>query len=474
MSDESRWWDGTQMAEAVASGEVAASEMLEAAIERTEAGEPQLNAIAMRWFDHAREVAKTEVSGPFGGVPFLLKDLWIQYTGQGRTDGNVALAQTPPISTVDSVLTQRLKAAGLVTFGRTTSPEMGSVPVTETRAHGDTRNPWNTELTPGGSSGGAAAAVAAGYVPMAHASDGGGSIRIPASLCGLVGLKPSQGRITMQGHGIENGLGVDGFVTRTVRDTARLLDAVHGPGVGDTVIAPARTRPYSEELDHDPAPLRIGLLDTQPLGGPLHDDCIAAVRAAASTLEELGHHVEVSHPASMNNTDLTSRFMAMWFAGRRQGLANMGRAIGRELIEAEVEPHNWIMAGQADAMSAADYADALAAVAQYRRETQQWWADGFDLLLTPTLAGPAPRIGDMMDHDGDPMAGVMKAIDLCPYTPPFNTTGQPGISLPLHWNDENLPIGVQLVAAYGREDQLISVAAQLERALPWADRHPDV
>lgn len=474
MGDDSRWWDGTRVAEEIATGEVSAIEVLEAAIERTEEAEPQLNAIAMRWFDHAREVAGYELPGPFGGVPFLLKDLWVQYAGQGRTDGNAALAESPPISTVDSVLTQRFKAAGLVTFGRTTSSEMGSIPVTETLAHGDTRNPWDLDRTPGGSSGGAAAAVASGYVPMAHASDGGGSIRIPASCCGLVGLKPSQGRISMQGHGIENGLGVDGFVTRSVRDTARLLDAVHGPGVGDTVIAPGPSQPYAAELNGAVAPLKIGLLDTAPLGGPLDDECITAVRNTASALESLGHHVDVSHPASMNNTDLTDRFLAMWFAGRGQGLANMGRAIGRELTEADVEPHNWIMAEQAKAMSAADYSDALAAVAQYRRETQQWWADGFDLLLTPTLAALPPAIGELTSSADDPMGGVMKAIGLCPFTPPFNTTGQPAISLPLHWSESGLPVGVQLVSAYGRDDLLISIAAQLEQVLPWSDRHPEM
>ncbi len=462
------------MAEAVASGDVSASEMLEAAIERSEAGEPKLNAMTLRWFDEARSIAAESPGGPFGGVPFLLKDLWIQYSGQGRTDGNVALAANPPISTVDSVLTARFKAAGLVTYGRTASPEMGSIPVTESHAHGDTRNPWDTSRSPGGSSGGAAAAVAAGYLPMAHATDGGGSIRIPAAFCGLVGLKPSQGRITMQGHGIENGLGVDGFVTRSVRDTARLLDAVHGPGVGDTVAAPAPTRPYVDELANPPGPLKIGMLDVHPFGSELHAECQAAVRNAAATLEAMGHHVEVAHPASMDNSELTSRFMAMWFAGRRMGVANMGRAIGRDLTEDEVEPQNWVMSEQANSMSAYDYADALAAVAQYRRDTQQWWADGWDLLLTPTMAGIPPKIGELTAKPGDPMAGVAKAIDLCPFTPPFNTTGQPAISLPLHWSADGLPIGVQLVAAYGRDDLLISVAAQLEQATPWDDRHPDI
>jgi len=388
----------------------------------------------------------------------------------GRTDGNTALAANPPISTIDSKLVSRFKASGLVTLGRSTSPEMGSVPATETNAHGQTRNPWNTDISPGGSSGGAAAAVAAGYVPIAHASDGGGSIRIPASMCGLVGLKTSQGRISMQGHGIESGLGVDGVVTHTVRDTARALDAIHGPGVGDTIIAPAPERPYAQDLGRDVGSLRIGLLDTNPMG-PLHNECVASVQNTATVLEGLGHRVEHGHPDSLIDTTLTSRFMAMWTAGRRVGISNMGKALGRELTEADIEPHNWLMAEQANAMSAWEYADALTAVAAYRRNVQQWWDDGWDLLLSPTMSEPPFPVGELFKSE-DPTAGMLRAIELCPYTPPFNTTGQPAISLPLHWTGDGLPVGVQLVAAYGREDLLLSVAAQLEQAMPWSGKHP--
>ncbi len=472
MKDESRWWDATEVAQKIAAGDVTPSEVVEAAIARIEEGEPHLNAVSMRWFDHGREVAASAPSGLFGGVPFLLKDLWVQYAGMGRTDGNVALAATPPISTIDSVLVSRFKAAGLVTLGRSTSPEMGSIPATESAAHGDTRNPWDTARSPGGSSGGAAAAVAAGYVPIAHASDGGGSIRVPASWTGLVGLKTSQGRITMQGHGIESGLGVDGCVSHTVRDTARFLDAVHGPGVGDTIIAPAPSHPYVHDVGRDVGSLKVGMLDTHPQGSALHPDCVAAVHNTMAALAELGHRTGESHPDSFHDTSLTSRFMAMWVAGRRVGLSNMGNAIGRELTEAEVEPQNWAMAQQANDMTAWEYADALAAVATYRREMQQWWADGWDILVTPTMAEPAPMIGEMVAQPGQPLAGVGRALELCPFTPPFNTTGQPAISLPLHRTAGGLPVGVQLVAAYGREDLLIAVASQLEQAMPWVGIHP--
>jgi len=473
MSDESRWWDATEMAEAIANGDVTSLEMVEAAIARIESEDHRLNTVTMRWFDHARETAASGLpDGPFRGVPFLLKDLWVQYAGMGRTDGNVALKAEPPISTEDSVLVTRFKQAGLVTVGRSASPEMGSIPATESAAHGDTLNPWSTEHSPAGSSGGAAAAVAAGFVPVAHASDGGGSIRVPASCCGLVGLKTSQGRITMQGHGVESGLGVDFCVTRTVRDSAFMLDALHGPGVGDTVIAPAPARPYADELNSPPSPLRIGLLDTHPHGGFIHDECKQAVAKAAAALEEMGHQVEHGHPATIEDTSFTPRFMAMWAAGRRAGLARFSAAVGRELTEEEIEPHNWAQAVYADQMTAWEYADALAAVSEYRRATQQWWADGWDLLLSPVIAEPPFKIGEMTSKPGEIMAGMRRAGAVCPYTPPFNTTGQPAISLPLHWSADGLPIGVQLVAAYGREDLLLALSAQLEQALPWADQHP--
>ncbi len=474
LREETQWLDATASAELIESGQVSALEMTEAAIERIEALDGPLNAVVMRWFDHARQVASSDLpAGPFKGVPFLIKDLWLRYDGQARTDGNVAMAAQPPVADYDSVLVQRFKQAGLVTLGRSASPEMGTLPVTETAAHGATRNPWNTERSPGGSSGGAGAAVAAGMVPLAHASDGGGSIRIPASACGLVGLKTSQGRITMEGHGVESGLGVDFCVSRSVRDSAALLDAVHGPGVGDSVIAPAPARPYVDELGQDPGPLKIGLLDTNPQGGPIHDDCRDAARAAGATLESLGHHVELGYPATMGDTTFTPRFMAMWATSRRTGMLSMQAALGREFVEAEVEPQNWAQAKFAEQMTAAQYADALSAVAEYRRATQQWWVDGWDLLVTPTMAEPPPMIGELDAQPGNPMAGLVRAGEIVPFTPAFNTSGQPAISLPLYWGESGLPIGVQVVAAYGREDLLFQVASQLETAMPWGDRHPD-
>src|SRR3954465_4015863 len=271
IATETRWMDATEQAALVRGGQVSAEELIDAAIERMESLDRGLNAVIIRWFDEARTAAGQLPDGPFRGVPFLLKDLWAHYAGQPLTNGCKALKDALPRSATDTTLVGRFRAAGLNIAGRTNSPEFGSLPTTEPMAWGATHNPWNLDLSPGGSSGGSAAAVAAGMVPFAHASDGGGSIRIPASACGLVGLKPSQGRITLGPLRDESGLAGDTAATRTVRDTARLLDAVHGPGVGDTVIAPPPSRPYVEELGADPGRLRIGLLDHHPRdGGTVH------------------------------------------------------------------------------------------------------------------------------------------------------------------------------------------------------------
>ncbi|MDW3214556.1 MAG: amidase [Ilumatobacteraceae bacterium] len=474
MADDTRWMDATAQAELVASGAATPLELLESAIDRIEAHDGPLNSVVITWYDHAREVAERGPTpdAPFGGVPFLLKDLWASYRGQVLTNGNVALVEAQPVSPTDTTLVSRFRSAGLVTMGRTNSPELGSVPVTEPAAYGPTRNPWDTSRTPGGSSGGAAAAVAAGLVPIAHASDGGGSIRIPASCCGLIGLKPSQGRITLGPQRTESGLSVELCVSRSVRDTARLLDAVHGPGVGDTVIAPPPRRPYADEVGADPGRLRIGLLDVHPRGGPLHDDCVEAVRSAATLLESLGHDVEIGFPSTLADGSFTARFMSIWATMMAAGIEGYGDTIGRTLTEADIEPVNWAQAEFAKHLSAVDYAKSLAAVAEFRRATQQWWADGWDLLLTPTLAEPPVPIGALDPLPDDPMAGMRRAAEFVPFTPAFNTSGQPAINVPLHWNADGLPIGVQLVAAYGREDVLIQVAGQLETAAPWAARTP--
>ncbi len=466
--------DATDQATLVAKGEVTPGELLEAAIERIEQWNPSLNAVVMQWFDHARSVASDPdlPAGPFRGVPFLLKDLYTSFAGQILSNGNIALKAAGKIDAVDTTLVARFKAAGLVIAGRTNSSEMGSLPTAQPRAWGATRNPWALERTPGGSSGGAAAAVAAGMVPFANASDGGGSIRIPASCCGLVGLKPSQGRITVGPVRAEAGLGVELCVSRTVRDTAGLLDAVRGPGIGDSVIAPAPQRPYLDELGADPGRLRIGLLDVHPRGEFLHEDCISAVRSAASMLQGLGHIVEPAWPACLADPTLTEKFMALWATQMAMGVRGFGQTLGRDLTADDVEPVNWVLVEQARQLTAVDYATAQSAGWAFRRALQQWWADGWDLLITPTLAEPPLPLTEFENNPEDPTAPMRRAGQFAAFTPPFNMSGQPAINLPLHRDADGLPIGIQLAAAYGREDILIRIAAQLESAHPWSSYHP--
>lgn len=478
MADDTRWLDATDQAQLVREGKVSARELTEAAIERVTATNPALNAVNYQWFDHGRELAdgvdRDNPSTAFAGVPFLLKDLHTFYTGFPISNGNKALKAenfTPNFSTT---LVERFAAQRLVFLGRTLSPEWGSVPVTEPEAWGIARNPWNLDHTCGGSSGGSAAAVAAGMVPIAHASDGGGSIRVPASCCGLVGLKVSQGRITVGPTRLETNLGVELCVSRSVRDTAAMLDAVHGPGVGDLVIAPSPARPYVQELGAPTGRLRIGFVTTKFTGEAIHPDCVEAVTRTAALLESLGHHVEPAFPAALNDPRAAARFSALWatnMAANRDGLAGL---LGRPVTVDDVELMNWSMAEYATRLSALDYANAVNAAGAFRRNVARWWTDGWDLLLTPTLSGPPLPVGTSRNNPADPGETGRIAVDWIPFTSQFNTTGQPAISLPLHWNDAGLPIGVQLVAGYAREDVLIRVASQLESAAPWAQRHPGV
>ncbi len=475
LADDTRWLDATAQAELVRTGDATARELLDAAIERIEAIDPALGAVNIRWFDHARDIADGPLpDGPFRGVPFLLKDLWAHFAGQTLSNGNQALRQLAPVSPTDTTLVARFKAAGLVTAGRTASPEFGSLPTTEPTAWGPTRNPWSTEHSPGGSSGGSAAAVASGMVPIAHASDGGGSIRIPASCCGLVGLKPSQGRITLGPFRDESNLGVELCVSRSLRDTAAMLDAVHGPGVGDTVIAAAPVRPYVDELGAPTGALRIGMLDHHPFGQAIHDECATAARNAATLLESLGHHVEAAYPPAMANPEFGRRFGALWSTNMATSITRIAAQLGRELTDDEVQLHNRAQADYARNVNGVDYAMALAANVEFRRAVQQWWADGWDLLVTPTLAEPPTRIGEFDDVADQPMAPMLRSAQYVAFTPAFNASGQPAISLPLHWTADGLPVGVQLVAAYGREDVLFRVASQLEAAQPWAHRRPAI
>ena len=475
LADETRWLDATAQAELVVSGQASPRELVDAAIERIERYDGVLNALTYRWFEDARTLAQSGAlpNGPFQGVPYLLKDLYSNEAGKPISNGNKAYKEAGYIADSDTTLVSRYKAAGLISLGRTNSPELGSVPVSEPEAWGPTRNPWNLDHTPGGSSGGAAAAVAAGLVPIAHASDGGGSIRIPAACCGLVGLKPSQGRISMGPLRDESNLGVEHCVSRTVRDSARLLDATHGPGIGDSVIAPTPLRPYVDEVGADPGRLRIGLLDHSPRGFATDKECVLGVHKAAKLLESLGHVVEEGWPEILGDNSAGKTFAGLWSTNMGMALERFADTLGREMTIDDVELMNWAQAEYARDLSAVDYAKALAASISFRRGVQSWWSQGWDLLLTPTLAAPPIPVGTIRNNPDQPMAPLTIAGNWVTFTGQFNMSGQPAISLPLHRTSDGLPVGIQLVAAYGREDVLFQVAAQLEQAAPWAHLTPD-
>jgi amidase len=465
------WLDATAQAKLIADRQVRPRDLVEAAIARIEAVDGRVNAVIHRRFEKAlAEVDAGLPPGPFHGVPFLIKDLNAESAGDPAHQGNAALKAAGWTASSDSWLVARYRRAGFAFLGRTNTPEFGILPITEPHAYGPTRNPYNLAHSPGGSSGGSAAAVAAGMVAVAHASDGGGSIRIPSSMCGLVGLKPSRGRMTLGPWRDESDLSVQHVVCRSVRDTAALLDVGQGPGLGDIAVAPPPVRSYVEELQVQPKGLRIAMTDTNP-SAPVHPDCVAAVRAAANLLDSLGHHV--SEEAPQVDPETARRFMVRWVVKAKMSMDSVARQLGRELTSQDVEPLTWAMAQTAASFSALQYADALDAGVSLTRQVGAFWAD-HDLLLTPTLGGLAPKVGELEPPPNDPMSGQRSVAELVPFTPQFNVTGQPAMSLPLHVSPTGLPVGVQLVAAYGREDLLIQVAGQLEQAAPWAARRPSL
>jgi amidase len=475
MTEDLARLDATAQADLIRRGEASPVELVDAAIERIEAANGDLNAVIHKLYDEGREAAAAELpEGPFKGVPFLLKDLGAAFAGQPLHMGMQYLKDADFRSPVDTYLAQRFKQAGFVTIGKTNTPELGILPTTEPKAYGPSRNPWDTTRSTGGSSGGSAAAVASGMVPVAHANDGGGSIRIPASECGLVGLKPTRQRIS-EGPVIGDnmsGLTAELVVSKSVRDTAAILDAVHGPAPGDPYVAPAPSRPYTEEVGADPGKLRIGLL-TEPLMNAEPNAVVAeAARDAAQLLESLGHVVEESHPTGFEEMDVVETFLTRWMAGQAATFDQLQVVIGREIGPGDVEPLTWALAEEGRRRSAAQYLIAVGRHQLISRMIAGWFESGFDLLLTPTLGEPPPPLGSFDDSGEDPVAALMRGAQTATFTATFNVTGQPAISLPLHWSDDGLPIGVQLVAPFGEEDVLIRVASQLEEARPWADRLP--
>lgn len=471
--------DATDQAALVCSGELSATEMVQAAIGRAEQVNGQLNAIIHPRYEKALEEAAGPLGdGPFAGVPFVLKDLDGTAAGEPFHAGTKFLKQHGYVAPADSELTARFRQAGLVVIGRTNTPELGLVTTTEPESYGPTRNPWDTDRSTGGSSGGSAAATAAGVVAMAHAGDGGGSIRIPASECGLVGLKPSRGRITA---GPELGEAWAGLVSRlavtqTVRDTAALLDAVAGPGVGDPYWAAPPTRPYASEVGTEVGSLRVGWVAEPPDGSFTTDPQVAAAtEATASLLESLGHRVEQAYPAPLEEAGHLEHFLVAYSGWVARELDHLSELVGAPLSEDGFEPGTWAIAEGGRAVTASQYLKALDGLHAMTRAVVAWWeVDGFDLLLTPTIAELPPTLGQFAATPDNPLAGVFRSTPMVTFTAPFNITGQPAISLPLHQSTEGLPIGMQLVGAPAREDMLIRVAAQLESARPWAHRRPRI
>jgi amidase len=464
--------DATAQAELVRRKDVKPIELVESAITRIERLNPQLNAVVTPMYELAREVALgAQPDGPFTGVPFLLKDLCAEYAGVAVTEGSAFLAGHY-VADHDSELVARYKRAGLIVLGKTNTPELGILPTTEPRLFGPTRNPWDPSRSTGGSSGGSAAAVAAGLTPMAHANDGGGSIRIPASCCGLFGLKPTRGRNPLGPvYGdVFSGLVAEHAVTRTVRDSAALLDATAGPDVGAPYWPPAPVRPFLAEVGASPGRLRIAFTTTPTDGGPVHPDCVRATQDAAALCASLGHEVEEAAPA-LDDVALTAAFITVWSAGCAWSIDDWARRCGRTPAPELFEPLTWALASMGRSATAADYLLAVQDLQRQAREVGRFFLR-YDVWLTPTLAEPPLPLGSFDSTPDDPLNGLRRAAAFVPFTPIVNVTGQPAASIPLSWNAEGLPIGAHFIARYGDEATLFRLAAQLEAARPWVSRRP--
>jgi amidase len=478
MSDDFEWMDATAQAAAVRAGDVTPSELLEGALARIEARNPALNAVIHDLSEKARLAAADPAlpDGPFRGVPLLLKDAVAHSAGDPYHCGMQVLKDAQWTEPADTWLVERFRAAGFVICGKTNLPEMASSVTTEPRAYGPTRNPWDTTRSPGGSSGGAGAAVASGMVAVAHGNDMGGSIRLPSSMCGLVGLKPSRARSTL---GPDFGeywamTTQEHVLTRSVRDTAGVLDAITGPGVGDPYTAPPPSRPFVDEVGADPGRLRIGFRTDGAAGSPpTHPDCVAAVAAATTALADLGHDVQPTPLPALDDPRFAGGVASVFGVFIAGDLARWSTKLGRELTPSDLEPFNAMMAEAGQATTAVAYARGIDELQAHSRGLVAWWAHGNDVLVTPVITRPPFELG-WLGPEVDPGKMLGRLAGATTFSMVFNVTGQPAISLPLYWNDDGLPIGVQLVAAPGREDVLLRVAAQLEQALPWADRHPPV
>lgn len=466
--------DGLGLAQWVRSGEVSGAEVLECAVAAAERLDPAINALSQKLYDHGRQsLGRVDAASPFAFVPFLLKDGPTALKGTRSMQGSRLYARNPPAD-YDSTLTERFLAAGLVIFGKSTSPELGLSPSTETSLTGATRNPWNLARTPAGSSGGAAAAVSAGILPVAHGSDGGGSIRMPASCCGLFGLKPTRGRTPvgpMAGEGW-GGLSANHVLSRSVRDSAAMLDAISGPAPGDPYCAPEPGQSFLSALERRPRPLRIAVQRSPLSGLPVHRDCLDAIDATAKLLTALGHEVEeATLPGSWDELGA-----AMWMiASTNTSLAvrRQAEALGLELSPDLVDSTTWNAVRVSDGVRVEAYPAAINTIHRQGRRMAAFH-ERYDVILSPTLAKPPPELGPMRSDNPDVEEFTNAVITFMPFTQLFNMTGQPSVSVPMHWNAEGLPIGIMLSAPFGDEATLFSLSAQLEEAQPWFHRVPTV
>jgi len=487
-------YDAVGAAELVRKGEVSATELVDAAIARIEAKNPALNAVIFDRFERARAEATRAGEGPFAGVPFLLKDL-----GAGAMAGEPLCSGSKGYrdyrSPHNSAWVERILAAGFIVLGRTNTPELGILPTTEPDAFGASRNPWNPTRTTGGSSGGSAAAVAAGMVPAAGAGDGGGSIRIPAACCGLFGLKPTRGRTPVGPDQAEGWAGcvVDHVVTRSVRDSAAILDATAGHFLGDLHVPLPPARPFAQEVGAAPGTLEIAC-STEPLlpSSGVDPECVRAVEETAKVLEDLGHHVHWETPR-LDGHRFASSFLRVVAANTAATIRNARTELGLELGPTNLEPTTVILGKLGEALSAGEYLQALATLRQMSREILQF-AARYDVMVQPTVASPAPPLGFLeaprVQAIGEsilarlpsgPLLRQPMLLDMLsaevysfiPWTPIYNVTGQPSMSVPMTFTPEGLPVGVMLTASLYREDLLFRLAAQLENACPWADLWPE-
>jgi amidase len=473
MNNDLSLLDATAQAALVRTGEVTAVELVEAAIERVEALNPALNAVVTPIFDRALDAARAGPAGPFAGVPYLLKDLACEMEGVRFTEGSVFLAGN--VSTFDAELVVRLRKAGLVILGKTNTPEFGMAPACEPVLFGPARNPWDTERSTSGSSGGSAAVVASGMVPFAHGNDLGGSLRYPASACGLFALKPTRARNPLgpEYGDVAGGAAVEHALTRTVRDSAALLDATSGPALGDPYWAPPPARPFAEEVGADPGRLRIAYTARTPDGDLGHPDCVAAAEHAAGLCASLGHEVtEADWPGFTPETGATIGTMIS--AATAWILRYWIRRLGREPGVDEIEPLTRALWEAGQKVTAAEWLLAIEDIQRFSRVIAGFFTT-VDVFLTPTMSAPPPPIGTMYSTPEDPWRSLEVSGQTVRYAGVVaNLTGNPAISVPLWWNDGGLPIGVHFLGRFGDEATLIRLAAQLETAQPWADRLPAV